>query len=124
MTANLSQSQKEYFQELAETSLNDLGTLHQWTSEEKNEYADTSQTFTDIEEIPCGLSYASVPNQRENIPPVILQADAILRVKLSQELSVKDDFTIRNKRYHIDNIWDGLTIRFAALKHLETSENG
>jgi hypothetical protein len=124
MSANLSPEQKRYFTLHAETSLNDLCTIHQYTGEDKNSYNDVTQTFTDIEKVPCGFSYAAVPYQREVNQPVVLQADAVLRVSLEQALSVRDDITVRGKRYHIDSVWDGSTLRIAALKHMETSENG
>ena len=120
MTAKLSDEQKKYYRELAETSLNDVCVIHRYEGETKDEYNDITHSFTDLPDIPCGFSVSGTPFQREISQPVILQFDGILRVKLSQPLDIKDDVTVRGKRYNVDNVWDGLTLRMASLKSMDT----
>lgn len=121
----LSNTEKEHFVTEALTSLNDLCTIHRKTGETKNEYNDRIPAYTDEEEVPCGLSHPNMGKasfQNELGQAVVIQVDALLRLSLDTELSIEDEITAREKRYNIDGIYRGQTLKIAALKFLETEE--
>ena len=123
MTANLSQSQKDFFIEMAETSLNDLCDIDKVTGTSQNSLAQVQHTRETFENVACGISFSSLAYKNELNQSVILTADAILRLSLSEAISVDDLVICRNKRFTVDGIYEGLTLRIVALKSLETDED-
>ena len=127
MTGILTDRQKNYHKEQAGITLNDTCTIRQATGADRDEYGQPVYTFEEYEEIPCGIMYQSSAGfaafKREVDQAVVLYADAILRLLPDQPVSVDDTVTCRGKRYTIDGVYDGETIRFVALKSIETSED-
>lgn len=123
MTANLSQDQKDYFIEMAETSLNDLCTINHSTGSSQNSFAETTYTRTVISNVVCGISFASLTYKNEVNQAVLLTADAILRLKKDQSITTSDTVVCRGKTFTVDGVYEGLTLKIVALKAMEL-ENG
>lgn len=99
----------------ANDSLNDLCTIHYAVIGQANEYGEELPTYTDQANIECGFSYTpEMTNERGQI--VTLDADAVLRLKLTQAIDTKDQVTVRGKRWNVDGVIDGRTVRVVALK--------
>ena len=122
MTANLSQAQKDYFIEMAETSLNDLCTIQKSGSESQDSLGQVQHVRVDYDNIPCGISFASLAYKNELNQSVTLNADAILRLSLSETISINDIVICRNKIFTVDGVYEGLSLKVVALKSMQTDE--
>lgn len=121
--STLTDSELKDMVRIAEETFNDECTIRQWTGRAQDEYGGVTDTFTEIEHVSCGFtSPGARVFEREVDQAVVLQADALLRVSLDQPLSVNDVILVRDKTYQVDGVHDGMTVRLATLKSMETSE--
>ena len=111
----------------AEATFNDECTLRRATGFTQDAYGQRRATYTVYEHVSCGFSISGGPEasvfQRELGQVVLLQSDAILRVSLEQDISVKDEVTVRGSTYQVDGIHIGRTVKLVPLKRLSTSED-
>jgi hypothetical protein len=115
----LSQSEKDEMIIAAEDSFNDTCTVHADTGTSTNSYAEETDTYTDRANISCGFSYTpEYQNERGQI--ITLDADAVLRVSLDEEIGERDQVTVRDVRWDVDGVIDGRTVRVVALKKVES----
>lgn len=122
MTANLSQDQKDYFIDLAETSLNDLCSISVKSGSYKDSVGQVHYTRTTTDNIPCGISFSSLAYKNEVNEAVVITSDAILRLQKDQPIGVDDIVTCRNKSFTVDGIYEGLTLKIIALKSMVENE--
>lgn len=121
--ANLSAAELAEMVRIEEESFNDVCTIRRSTGTTQDEYGEVEHTYVDIEEVPCGFSLPGNKIFKAEIgQAVVLTADALLRVSLEQAISINDIVLVRNKTYSVDGVHDGVTVRLATLKSLETSE--
>ena len=119
---NLSEQERLDFIQIAEETFNDECTIRQWTGTTKDELNQRHDVFTLIEHVPCGFGPPGKPFEREVDQATVLQADALLRVSLDQDLSVKDEVIVRGRTYKVDGVIDGITVRIAPLRSTATAE--
>lgn len=113
--------EKTVHKAVAELSFEDTCNILVWSGS-SDAYTDEIDTYpTTISGVPCGFKYGkSLESERGQV--VVLEADAILRVSLDQDVSIKDKIEVRNKTYSVDGITDGITCKVINLKELETND--
>jgi len=111
----ITDGEREELRRAAEQTLFELCTIYSSSSSYQDEYGQTHQAFTEISDVPCGVAPAG-ESQSEREQPIVLTGDAVLRVRLDQSISVLDYVVVRGKSYQVDGVFDGLTVRRAALK--------
>lgn len=122
MPATLSAAQKAFFIQEAESSLNDLCDIDLTSSSSQDSLGQVQYNRTTVNDVPCGISFSSLAYKNEINQSVVLTADAILRLKKSQTLSVNDLVTCRGKEFTVDGIYEGLTLKIVALKYMKEDE--
>ena len=122
MTAKLQPYQKSYFIQMAETSFNDVCTIRSFVSRTKNSYADLENTYTDIEDVPCGFSFSSNEFKAELGLATISEIDALLRLSLEQDIKQTDLVICRDRTFSVDGIYPGTTVQVVTLKYYSSEE--
>jgi hypothetical protein len=119
---SLSEGELRELRTAAEQSLFETCTIYHSTGEAQDEYGQERETYETIEDVPCGLEdKLGLEDERSN--QVILRSgDALMRVRLDQEIGGDDYVTVRNKSYAVDSVHDGLTVRRVVLKLTDLPE--
>ena len=105
----------------AEASFNDLCTIHHFTGTTRDEYRQPIPAYTDLYDVPCGYqSREQMQTERSGV--VTLDVDALLRISLRQEITARDEITVRGIRYAVDGVVDGRTVRIVSLKSIGTED--
>jgi hypothetical protein len=113
--------EKETHKAVAELSFEDTCNILVWSGYSDGYTDELDRYPVIISGIPCGFSYAKAwKSERGQV--VILDADVILRVSLTQDLSIKDKVEVRGKTYHVDGIQEGITVKVVYLKEIGTNE--
>lgn len=113
--------EKTVHKQVAELSFEDTCNILVWSGYSDG-YSDGLDSYpTTISGVACGFAYGkSLEAERGQI--VILESEAILRLSLDQELSIKDKIEVRNKTFSVDGITEGYSCKVINLKELETNE--
>jgi len=119
--SHLTEREKLVQKAIAEASFEDTCNILVWSGYSDN-YTDELDSYpTTASGVSCGFTYGkSMENERGQI--VILESEAILRLSLEQELSVKDKVEVRNKIFFVDGVTEGSTVKVVNLKELESNE--
>lgn len=111
---------------LAEETFNDECTLRRATGFTQDRLGQRTVTYVEYERVPCGLSLpgsvATNVFEREVDQATVLQADAVLRISLDQDVGVKDEVIVRGKTYQVDGVFQGKTVKILPLKSMATEE--
>lgn len=117
---NLSPAERSELSAIAEDTFYETCTIHSATTSQST-FADTKKSYVDIEDVPCGfVSGPEMQNERQSNQLVTLDVDAILRLSLDQDIKEIDEVTCRGRRFQVDGIVVGLTVKIVNLKRAKT----
>lgn len=119
--AHLTDVEKTIHILIAEDSFEDVCNILVWSGY-SDSYTDELDSYpVTISGVPCGFSYSKAfESERGEI--VILEDEGILRLSLTQDISIKDKVEIRNRVWNVDGINEGITVKVVNLKGLDTDE--
>lgn len=118
--SHLSNAEKAIHILIAEDSFEDTCNLYTFSGY-IDSYGDEIASYAVTSGISCGFSYNSAMKD-ERGQAVILEADAVLRLSLNQDISIKDKVDVRSKFYTVDGVIKGSTVTVVELKELATNE--
>lgn len=103
---------------IAEDSFEDTCNILVWSGGSDSYTDELDYWPTTISGVPCGFEYKKA-FESERGQVVILQEEAILRLSLDQDITVKDKVDVRGKEFHVDGINEGITCLVVDLKELD-----
>lgn len=87
----------------------------------QDSYGEQVKTWTDTNNVECGFNPTNaVTTYRGQV--VTLDADAILRLPLTQSLDDKSEVTVNTVRYRVEGINIGSTVKLITLKRTVADE--
>lgn len=103
----------------ATESLNDICSIHT-PSKTMSSLGEQITTWATATNISCGFNpsnaYKSIRGE-----VITLDCDAILRLPLSQNISIEQEITVNSNRYKIQGITTGRTVKIVPLKRVDTN---
>jgi hypothetical protein len=106
---------------IAEDSFEDTCNIMVWSGY-SDAYTDELDSWpTTLSGVLCGFAYKKA-FESERGQLVILEDEAVLRLSLEQDISVKDKVEVRNKTFSVDGINEGITVKVVDLKELGTND--
>lgn len=101
-------------------SFSDTCTVHTPTIT-SNSLGEQSKTWSSTSNVACGFNpsntYKTIRGE-----VITLDCDAILRLPLSQSISVEKEITVNSNRYKIQGVTTGKTVKIVPLKRVDTNE--
>jgi hypothetical protein len=106
---------------IAEDSFEDTCNILVWSGY-SDSYTDEVDSWpTTISGVSCGFEYKKA-FESERGQLVILEDEGILRLSLTQDITLKDKVEARNKTFSVDGINEGITCLVVNLKELGTND--